>query len=96
MKERIDGAVFFDIDDVCDKSSPFSHMLPSPEQFSEQVGQVRTCTCTQELMRGTHKLLTHMLHVMVLLTGEIVQFFLFRFLKSKTFLIIIIMTSNCM
>ena len=40
LKERIDGAVFFDIDEVCDKSSPFSHMLPSPEQFSEQVGQV--------------------------------------------------------
>lgn len=40
LKERIDGAVFFDIDEVCDKSSPFSHMLPSPEQFSEQVGQL--------------------------------------------------------
>ncbi len=40
LKERIDGAVFFDIDEICDKSSSFSHMLPSPEQFSEQVGQV--------------------------------------------------------
>ena len=40
LKERIDGAVFFDIDEICDKSSPFSHMLPSPEQFSQQVGQV--------------------------------------------------------
>ena len=41
MKERIDGAVFFDIDEVSDKSSQFPHMLPSSEQFSSQVGQVR-------------------------------------------------------
>ena len=40
LKERIDGAVFFDIDEVSDKSSPFPHMLPSTDQFAEQVGQV--------------------------------------------------------
>jgi thiosulfate/3-mercaptopyruvate sulfurtransferase len=37
-KSHIPGAVFFDIDDVCDKSSPLPHMLPSAELFGEKVG----------------------------------------------------------
>lgn len=34
---HIPGAVFFDIDDISDTSSPFPHMLPSPEKFSSRV-----------------------------------------------------------
>ena len=34
---HIPGAVFFDIDEVCDLDSPYPHMLPSPEKFSSRV-----------------------------------------------------------
>jgi thiosulfate/3-mercaptopyruvate sulfurtransferase len=36
-KEHIPGAVFFDIDEICDLESPYPHMLPSPEKFSSRV-----------------------------------------------------------
>lgn len=36
-EEHITGAVFFDIDDVCDDKSPLPHMLPSPEKFSSRM-----------------------------------------------------------
>jgi thiosulfate/3-mercaptopyruvate sulfurtransferase len=35
---HIPGAQRFDIDAISDHSNPLPHMLPSPEQFSEQVG----------------------------------------------------------
>jgi thiosulfate/3-mercaptopyruvate sulfurtransferase len=35
---HIPGAVYFDIDDICDKSIPLPHMLPSPSLFAEKVG----------------------------------------------------------
>jgi len=41
LKERINGAMFFDIDEVSDKDSSLPHMLPSPEQFAEHVGKVQ-------------------------------------------------------
>ena len=41
LKERINGAMFFDIDEVSDKNSSLPHMLPSPEQFAEHVGKVQ-------------------------------------------------------
>jgi thiosulfate/3-mercaptopyruvate sulfurtransferase len=31
--KHIPGALFFDISECCDKSSPYSKMLPSTEQF---------------------------------------------------------------
>lgn len=34
---HIPGAVFFDIDEICDTSSPYPHMLPAPEKFSSRV-----------------------------------------------------------
>jgi len=35
--EHITGAVFFDIDDVCDTNSPLPHMAPSAEKFAARV-----------------------------------------------------------
>jgi thiosulfate/3-mercaptopyruvate sulfurtransferase len=37
---HIPGAQRFDIDAISDKSNPLPHMLPSPEQFASQVGQL--------------------------------------------------------
>jgi thiosulfate/3-mercaptopyruvate sulfurtransferase len=37
LAERIPGAVFFDIDEIADTSSPYPHMLPSPEKFSSHM-----------------------------------------------------------
>ncbi|MCY4239572.1 MAG: 3-mercaptopyruvate sulfurtransferase [Rhodospirillaceae bacterium] len=36
-KAHIPGAVYFDIDEIADKDSPYPHALPRPEQFSMQV-----------------------------------------------------------
>jgi len=38
QKGRIPGARFFDLDEVIDKTSPYPHMLPSPEVFAQAVG----------------------------------------------------------
>jgi thiosulfate/3-mercaptopyruvate sulfurtransferase len=37
-EKHIPGAVFFDIDDVADKSTDLPHMLPGPAQFGEMAG----------------------------------------------------------
>ena len=37
LAHRIPGAKFFDIDDCVDKTSPYEHMLPSTEDFSNYV-----------------------------------------------------------
>jgi thiosulfate/3-mercaptopyruvate sulfurtransferase len=34
---HIPGAVFFDVEDISDTSSPLPHMLPSPEKFASRV-----------------------------------------------------------
>lgn len=34
---HIPGAVFFDIDDICDTNNPLPHMLPKPEKFASCV-----------------------------------------------------------
>lgn len=34
---HIPGAVFFDIDEIADSSSPLPHMLPSPEKFASRM-----------------------------------------------------------
>ena len=36
-QQHIAGAVYFDIDEIADTSSPLPHMLPSPEKFSARV-----------------------------------------------------------
>ncbi len=35
---HIPGAVYFDIDSICDQDSPFPHMIPTVEIFAEAVG----------------------------------------------------------
>jgi thiosulfate/3-mercaptopyruvate sulfurtransferase len=35
--QHIPGAVFFDIDEIADTSSPLPHMLPSPEKFAARM-----------------------------------------------------------
>lgn len=38
--KHIPGAVYFDIDLIADSSIPLPHMLPSPEQFARQMGEL--------------------------------------------------------
>lgn len=38
--KHIPGAVYFDIDLISDSSIPLPHMLPSPEQFARQMGDL--------------------------------------------------------
>lgn len=35
--EHIPGAVFFDIDEICDETSDLPHMLPRPEKFASRM-----------------------------------------------------------
>jgi len=37
LNEHIPGALFFDIDDICDETSDLPHMLPSPAKLSSRV-----------------------------------------------------------
>ncbi len=38
LEAHIPGAQFFDIDEICDRSSDLPHMVPPPEQFAFQIG----------------------------------------------------------
>jgi len=38
LSGHIPGAIFFNIDEVSDKSNPLPHMLPSPQQFEAAAG----------------------------------------------------------
>lgn len=40
MRHRIDGAMFVDVDELCDQNSSIPHMLPSEQHFSEHIGKV--------------------------------------------------------
>jgi len=37
-RERLPGAVFFDLDALSDRNSPYPHMLPAPQAFAEAMG----------------------------------------------------------
>jgi thiosulfate/3-mercaptopyruvate sulfurtransferase len=39
-QRHIPGAVFFDVDEIADHTSSLPHMLPSAEEFGQQVGQL--------------------------------------------------------
>ncbi len=38
LVSHIPGAVYFDINDICDHSTDLPHMMPGPDQFGEQAG----------------------------------------------------------
>jgi thiosulfate/3-mercaptopyruvate sulfurtransferase len=38
LQEHIPGAVRFDVDTIADRTNPLPHMLPSEEQFAQEVG----------------------------------------------------------
>jgi len=38
LAEHIPGAVYFDIEEVCDHSNPLPHMMPGPEKFAAAAG----------------------------------------------------------
>ena len=40
LEARIPGAVFFDIDEISDRASSLPHMVPTPEDFARQVGDL--------------------------------------------------------
>ena len=40
LEGHIPGALFFDIDDCCNKNSDYEHMLPSPTQFEKYAGKL--------------------------------------------------------
>jgi thiosulfate/3-mercaptopyruvate sulfurtransferase len=40
LAKRIPGARFFDLDTICDKASPFPHMLPSAQVFASEMGKL--------------------------------------------------------
>ncbi len=40
LKAHIPGAVHFDIEEISDRSNPLPHMIPSPEQFARQMGEL--------------------------------------------------------
>jgi len=52
-KERIPGAVLFDIDVICDKSVDLPHMLPSKEQFNEEMGKLGISNSDQVILYDT-------------------------------------------
>lgn len=37
LERRIQGAIFFDIDEISDTANPLPHMLPSPEKFAARM-----------------------------------------------------------
>ncbi len=37
---HIPGTLYFDIDEISDKTNPLPHMLPKPEQFAAQIGRM--------------------------------------------------------
>lgn len=53
---HIPGASFFDIDDCCDKTSPFDHMLPTSSDFSQYVGNLGIGNDTHVVVYDTNDL----------------------------------------
>jgi len=51
--EHIQGAQFFDIDDICDTTSDLPHMIPSADQFAQQVAALGISDDSQVVVYGT-------------------------------------------
>ena len=47
---HIPGALYFDIDEIADKSAPLAHMLPNAAQFGEQVGRLGIGNATRVIV----------------------------------------------
>lgn len=43
FEERIPGAIYLDLDEVCDKTSPFPHMLPNHKTFEKSMNVMGVC-----------------------------------------------------
>jgi thiosulfate/3-mercaptopyruvate sulfurtransferase len=50
---RLPGAVFFDIDQICDQNSTLPHMLPNQELFSRKMGQLGITNSTVVILYNT-------------------------------------------
>ena len=48
--KHIPGALFFDISECCDKSSPYSHMLPNTEQFELYISNLGITASTHVIV----------------------------------------------
>ncbi|WGM31089.1 3-mercaptopyruvate sulfurtransferase [Brevundimonas sp. NIBR11] len=55
---HIPGAVFFDLEAISDQGSPLPHMMPSAEQFSEQVGALGVSETNRIVVYDTFGLFT--------------------------------------
>jgi 3-mercaptopyruvate sulfurtransferase SseA len=53
LPQHISNAVRFDVDDVCDKTSPLPHMLPSNEYFSSKVQALGLSSDDHVVVYGT-------------------------------------------
>ncbi|ORY76956.1 3-mercaptopyruvate sulfurtransferase [Protomyces lactucae-debilis] len=54
--KRIPNARFFDLDTICDKESPFPHMLPSAMVFSREMGKLGLTRNDALVIYDTHGL----------------------------------------
>ncbi|XP_028843160.1 3-mercaptopyruvate sulfurtransferase [Denticeps clupeoides] len=52
-QSHIPGASFFDIDECCDKSSSYDHMLPTERDFAEYVGKLGIANDTHVVVYDT-------------------------------------------
>lgn len=56
LERHIPGAVFFDIDAISDKTNPLPHMLPSAEQFAQQIAALGIGTESHIVVYDSHGL----------------------------------------
>lgn len=51
--KHLPGAIFFDIDNICDRETLLPHMLPSQELFAEKMGEFGITNTTQVIVYNT-------------------------------------------
>lgn len=56
LRAHLPGAVFFDIDAIADHQTPLPHMVPSPEAFSQAVGELGIGPDDEVVVYDTHGL----------------------------------------
>lgn len=57
-KGHIPGAVFFDLEEISDRDDPLPHMMPTAEQFAEQVGALGVSETDRIVVYDTFGLFT--------------------------------------